>query len=136
MTENFEQGKIYQYDNIVQTIMTNVLIEHARLGGFVLKDFKPTNGAQKLYFNVTAVVADLSKEPIYLDMPLLSYLKLRLKFGKKRRNLLHFTSRYKNEIDIVEAISVQEMMDFVCKELSLDEKIFEEINNEYYGWIK
>lgn len=136
MTENFEQGKIYQYDNIVQTIMTNVLIEHARLGGFVLKDFKPTNGAQKLYFNITAVAADLSKELIYLDMPLLSYLKLRLKFGRKRKNLRHFTSRYKNEIDIVEAIEVQEMMDFVYKELSLEGEIFEEINNEYYGWIK
>lgn len=53
--------KYAEYDNVVRTIMTNVLVERERCGKFLLYDFKGNNGAEKLYFNVTAVAADLRK---------------------------------------------------------------------------
>ena len=126
---------IQEYDKIVQSVMTNVLVEKKRLGSYIIYKFNPNNNTHKLFFNVTAVAADLNRQPIFLDMSLWNYLRFSIKFGRRRRNLRWFGWRrhqYKSE----EIVPVQELMDFIGKEFDIDEKMFNDINNEYYGWVE
>lgn len=133
--EEINKEVIQEYDKIVQTIMTNILIEKERLGNFIIYKFNPGDDAQKLYFNVTTVAADLIRQPIYLDMSLWTYLCFRFKFGYKRRNLRWF-GWLRRKINIKEIVDTQELMDFISKELDIDRKMFNNINNEYYGWVE
>lgn len=126
---------IQEYDKIVQAVMTNILIEKERLGNFIIYKFNPDDDAQKLYFNVTAVAADLTRQPIYLDMSLWTYLCFRFKFGRKRKNLRWF-GRLRREVNTKEIVDTQELMDFISKEFDIDRKMFNNINNEYYGWVE
>ena len=136
MANRFDKEKIKEYDNVVQTIMNNVFVERQRLGIYLLYNFKPTNGAQKLFFNVTAIAADINKEFIYLDMPIWSYLKFRHKFGKKRQNLRWWGPLKRRKIKEKDIAGAQEMMDFIRDAMSIKESLYEEINNEYYGWAE
>ena len=124
-----------KYDEVVNVIMTNILVERARCGKYILYDFDETDDANKLYFNVTTVAADLNKEKIYLDMSLLSYIKFWKKRSKKRSNLRWFNwfqkkklNKYRTSVDII--------MNFICTELNLNYRLFKEINDEYYGWVE
>lgn len=123
------------YDQVVATIMANVLVEHKRCGKYLLYDFQPSNDADKLYFNITAIAADLGKENIYLDMPLRDYIKFRKKRRKKRTNLKWFNPFQKKKLPDENKTSVTLLMDFICDELKLNYHLFKEINDEYYGWI-
>jgi len=124
-----------KYDEVVTVVMKNVLVERERCGKYLLYDFHPTEDADKLYFNVTAIAADLGKEAIYLDMPLWNYIKFRKKRRKKRRNLRWLNWFQKKKLDDEHKTSVYLIMDFICEQLKLNYRIFKEINDEYYGWI-
>ena len=126
---------IQEYDKIVQSVMTNILIEKERLGNFIIYKFNPDDDAQKLYFNVTTVAADLTRQPIYLDMSLWTYLRFRFKFGRKRRNLRWF-GRLRRKVNTKEIVDTKELMDFIGKEFDINRKMFNNINNEYYGWVE
>jgi len=128
--------KYAEYDNVVGTIMTNVLVERERCGKFLLYDFKGNNGAEKLYFNVAAVVADLRKEAIYIDMPLVGYIKFWLKRRKYRKNLRWFGPIRKRKLDNEHKTSVYILMDFIREQLNISEELYNDINNEYYGWVE
>lgn len=123
------------YDSVVQTIMTNILVEHERCGKYLLYDFQPSDDANKLYFNVTAVAADLNKEKIYLNMPLLDFIFFWKKRRKKRKNLRWLNPIQKKKLSDENKTSVYIIMDFICEELKLNFHLFKEINDEYYGWI-
>lgn len=131
-----KEAKYKTYDKVVCTIMTNVLVERERCGKFLLYDFKGDNGAEKLYFNVAAVVADLRKEAIYIDMPLIGYIKFWLKRHKKRKNLRWFGLIRKRKLDNEHKTSVYILMDFIREQLNISEELYNEINNEYYGWVE
>lgn len=128
--------KYAEYDNVVRTIMTNVLVERERCGKFLLYDFKGNNGAEKLYFNVTAVAADLRKEAIYMDMPLMTYIKFWLKRRKNRKNLRWLGPIRKHKLDNEYKTSVYILMDFIREQLNISEELYDDINNEYYGWVE
>lgn len=123
------------YDSVVQTIMTNILVEHERCGKYLLYDFQPSDDADKLYFNITAIAADLGKENIYLNMPLWDYIKFRKKRRKKRVNLRWLNPIQKKKLSDEYKTSVSIIMDFICEQLKLNYRLFKEINDEYYGWI-
>lgn len=131
-----EETKYKTYDQVVSTIMTNVLIERERCGKFLLYDFQEDNDADRLYFNVLAIAADLNKENIYLDMPLREFLKFRKKRKKKRVNLKWFNPIQKKKLAEENKTSVFIIMDYICEQLNLNYHIFKEINNEYYGWVE
>lgn len=135
MSEELNLKKIAEYDRVIQTLLTNVLVERERNQCFLLYNFKPINAAQKLYFNVTTIAADVAKENIYLHMPLRKYLKLRFAFGKKRRNLKWFSPIKNRKLDSSSKVDVQVITDYVYQELNINEELYESINNEYYGWI-
>ena len=137
MENNMESIQKYaKYDNVVGTIMTNVLVERERCGKFLLYDFKGNNGAEKLYFNVAAVVADLRKEAIYIDMPLVGYFKFWLKRRKYRKNLRWFGPIRKRKLDNEHKTSVYILMDFIREQLNISEELYNDINDEYYGWVE
>lgn len=129
------ENKYTQYDNVVNTIMTNILVERERCGKYILYDFRPSDDADKLYFNVAAIAADLNKEKIYLGMPLLDFIFFWKKRRKKRHNLRWLNSIQKKKLSDEDKTSVSIIMDFICVQLKLNYRLFKEINDEYYGWI-
>lgn len=129
MEKNYEL-----YDKVVNTIMRNILVERQRCGKILLWDFNPTDPADRLYFNIAAIAADLNKECIYLNMPLKDYLKMKWKRRKTRKNLRYFGPIQAKELDDEHKTSIYILMDFIREQLEIDYKLFEEINNEYYGW--
>ena len=129
------ENKYTQYDNVVSTIMTNILIERERCGKYILYDFQPSNDADKLYFNVATIAADLYREKIYLGMPLLDFIFFWKKRRKKRHNLRWLNPIQKKKLSNEDKTSVSIIMDFICVQLKLNYRLFKEINDEYYGWI-
>lgn len=129
------ESKYTQYDNVVSTIMTNILIERERCGKYILYDFQPSNDADKLYFNVATIATDLYREKIYLGMPLLDFIFFWKKRRKKRHNLRWLNPIQKKKLSDEDKTSVSIIMDFICVQLKLNYRLFKEINDEYYGWI-
>lgn len=129
------ENKYTQYDSVVSTIMTNILVERERCGKYILYDFRPSDDADKLYFNVATIAADLNKEKIYLGMPLLDFIFFWKKRRKKRHNLRWLNPIQKKKLSDEDKTSVSIIMDFICVQLKLNYRLFKEINDEYYGWI-
>ena len=129
------EDKYNQYDLVVSTIMTNILVERERCGKFLLYDFDPNFAGDRLYFNVTAVAADLRTENIYLDMRFLDYIKFRFKC-KKRKNLKWFGPIKKRKLSDEYKTSVMVIIGFVAEKLNIQYDLFGEINDEYYGWFE
>ena len=122
------------YDTVVSTIMSNVMVERARCGKILLYDFRPELDMDKLYFNVAAIVADMSREKLYLHMPLRDYIRFRMKFWKKRTNLRWFSPWAEKKLEDGNKTSVGIIMSFVEEQLKLPKGLFKEINDAYYGW--
>ena len=129
------EDKHKQYDQVVQTVMTNVLVERQRCGKFLIYDFDQTDDGNRLYFNVMSVAADLEKEKIYLDMPLLDFIFFWKKRRKNRKNLRWLNPLQKKKLPDENKTSALIIMDFICEQLNLNYRLFKEINDEYYGWI-
>lgn len=129
------ENKYELYDFVVSTVMTNVLVERKRCGKFLLYDFRPDIPMDRLYFNVAAVAADLEREQLYLHMPFWEYIKLRMKFKKKRTNLKWFSPWAEKKLDDENKTSVGMIMHFVSERLDVLIDLFKEINDEYYGWV-
>lgn len=131
-----EETKYKMYDNVVSTVMMNVIVEKQRCGKFLIYDFDQTDDGNKLYFNVMSVAADLEKEKIYLDMPLLDFIFFWKKRRKNRKNLRWFGPLQKRKLSDENKTSTLIIMDFICEQLNLNYRLFKEINDEYYGWIE
>ena len=129
------ENKYELYDFVVSTVMTNVLVERERCGKFLLYDFRPEAHMDRLYFNVAAIAADLEREKLYLHMPFWEYIKLRIKFKKKRTNLVWFPPWAEKKLEDEYKTSVDILMSFVEEQLKLPKGLFKEINDEYYGWV-
>lgn len=136
LEKKFMENEYKKYDEVINVVMTNILVERQRCGKYLIYDFQEDSDADRLYFNVTAVAADLNNEKIYLDMPLLSYLKFKKKRSKKRTNLRWFNWFQKKKLDDEFKTSPAVIMDFICEQLKLNYRLFKEINDEYYGWIE
>ena len=135
MCEMTEDTKYKQYDSVVSTVMMNILIERKRCGRFLIYDFDQSDDGNRLYFNVMAVAADLEREKIYLDMPLLDFIFFWKKRRKNRKNLRWFNPIQKRKLADENKTSTSIIMDFICEKMNLNYRLFKEINDEYYGWI-
>ena len=124
-----------QYDEIVRTIMQNVLAERNIASRILLWDFQEEQATDRLYFNVASIIADIYKENIYLQMPLIPYLKMKWRRRKGRKNLRWVGHFRANQLPEDAKTSVFILMDYVREYYDLPYEIFEDINNEYYGWI-
>ena len=131
--EMTEMDKYKEYDNVVRTVMINILVERGRCGKYLLYNFNPAKGAEKLYYNVAAIASDGNREKLYLDMPFFSYLKFKSK-RKKRKNLRWFNPIQKIRMNDALKASVSDIMNFIKKDLNLSDELYDLINDEYYGW--
>jgi hypothetical protein len=122
------------YDEVVATIMSNIIVERFRCGKIVLWDFQEDNDWDRLYFNVAAIVADMNHEAIYLQMPYHKYLKMKWRRRKQRKNLRYLYSWRAYNVPPENKTSVYIIMDFVREYHKLPESYFKEINDKYYGW--
>lgn len=123
------------YDTVVGTIMSNVIVERQRCGKIILWDFQEDNDWDRLYFNVAAIVADMNKELIYLQMPFWEYVKMKWKRRKQRKNLRYLSRSRAEDISYESRTSVYIIMDFIRDFYNLDKDCFGKINSEYYGWV-
>ena len=122
-----------QYDEIVRTIMQNVVNQSTYTDGkVVLWDFQQNCDADKLYYNVACIVADLFNEQIYIQMPFFQFLKL--KYKQRKRKNIHWIDRKTNKINAMGKTSVYIIMNYIKDYYQIDEQKFADINNEYYGW--
>ena len=128
--------KFGRYDEIVNTILKNILVERERCGKILLWDFNPVDHGDRLYFNVAAIVADLNKEPIYLNMPLFDYLKFKWKRRKSRKNLRYFGPSHAVKLDDEHKTSIYIIMDYIRETMDFDYSLYKDINDEYYGWVE
>lgn len=124
-----------QYDEIVATIMANVLSERKIAGKIVLWDFQSNESLDRLYFNVASIVSDMEKENIYLQMPFIDYLKLKWQFHKIRKNLRWCSPMMARELPDESKTSIYIIMSFIAEYYNIDMKIFEAIQNEFYSWV-
>ena len=128
--------KTKKYDEIVGTILQNVLAEYKRTGKIILWDFQEEQDLDRLYFNVAAMVSDIKGIPIYVQMPLFPYLKMKWKRRKTRKNLRRLTQSIAKLIPDESRTSVFIIMDFIREFYDIDLGAFKEINDEYYGWVE
>ena len=131
-----DKEKFGRYDEIVNTILKNILVERERCGKILLWDFNPIDHGDRLYFNIAAIVADINKEPIYLNMPLFDYLKLKWKRRKSRKNLRYFGPSHAAKLDNEHKTSIYIIMDFIREQMNFDYSLYKDINDEYYGWVE
>lgn len=127
-------NKFLEYDKVVNVIAQNVLVERQRCGKFLLYDFDQTQNEDQLYYNVMAVMADVKKEKLYIDMSFFQYVKFKLHRFKVRKNLRWFGPIQKKKLSDENKTSVYIIMDFIREQLNLTDNFFKEINDEYYGW--
>ena len=130
---NLETEK--KYNQIVATIMANVLSERKIAGKIVLWDFQQDSSADRLYFNVASIVSDKEKENIYLQMSFIDYLKLKWQFRKVRRNLRWCSPLIARELSDESKTSLYLIMDYIrdyYAEPNFD--IFKQIQDEFYRW--
>ena len=131
-----DKEKFGRYDEIVNTILKNILVERERCGKILLWDFNTVDHGDRLYFNIAAIVADLNKEPIYLNMPLFDYLKFKWKRRKSRKNLRYFGPSHAAKLDNEHKTSIYIIMDFIREQMEFDYSLYKDINDEYYGWVE
>lgn len=131
-----EKEKFEKYDKVVNTVVMNVFVEQKRCGKILLWDFTPELPADRLYFNVAAIVADLGKEPIYLNMPFIAYLRFKWKRRKARKNLRYFGPIQARKLSDDNKTSIYLIMDFVAEQLNITHDFFKEVNDAYYGWVE
>lgn len=129
------EDKYKHYDEIVKTIVLNVEAERQYAGKIILWDFHEEKDSDKLYFNVAAMVADIYNELMYVQMPLIPYLKMKWKRRKTRKNLRRLGRRVIKTLPVQSQTSIGIIMEFVKNHYKETDEIFTEINNEYYGWV-
>lgn len=130
------EEKYNEYDVLVNSIYLNICAERQHAGKIILWDFQESQDADRLYFNVATIVADLNDENIYLNMPLIDYIKLKWKRRKSRKNLRWINPFMAKNLPVEAKTSVYIILDFVARAYNKDMKIFKEINDEYYGWVE
>lgn len=124
-----------RYDIIVSTIMQNVLAERRIANKIILWDFQEKQPMDRLYFNVAAIVADMNNEPIYVQMALIPYLKMKWKRRKTRKNLRWIGPIMAKELPNEAKTSVYVLMCFIAEFHKIDLKVFDDIQNAYYSWV-
>lgn len=120
----------YERDLVIASILTNIQVEAHRFDDKIaLRDFDQTNPNHQLYFNVAFIFSSMSGTPIYLDMPLFSYLKFKLTHWKWHKILRRIL---KDDLD-GRVLDINEIMNFVRQSFQIEKGEFEKINEKVYG---
>ena len=125
-----------RYNQIVGTLIQNVISEYGRAGKkVVLWDFHEEQPYDRLYFNAAAIFADWKKKKMYIQMPLIPYLKLKWRRRKTRRNLRWCGPLMAHTLPDEAKTSVYLIMSFVAEYYNIDMEVFKTIQDEFYSWV-
>ena len=124
-----------KYNQIVGTIMQNILVERCTTNKIILWDFQESQPMDRLYFNVASIIADLGRECMYIQMPLFAYLKMKWRRRKTRKNLRWCGPLMKKRLPDEAKTSIYLIMSFIAEYYNIDMEVFEDIQNEFYGWV-
>lgn len=132
-----DNSREIENNKIAGVVMENILAERQRMGKkIILWDFQQDQWTDRLYFNVAVMTSDVLNENVYLDMPLIDFWKFKWRRRKVRKNLKRVGKKIKNEIEVNDRTSIYEIMIYVQRTFNLENDRFEEINNEFYGWLE
>lgn len=121
-----ENDKQRYYDEIVSTIIQNVLAEYQHNGRFVISNFNPSFAADRLYFEASLIASEFyNNEPIYIHAPFLTYWHFKFTHWKLRKII-----KYTGKLYGVTSVSV--IMEHVRKYYDLDWSVFGDIVKEFY----
>lgn len=121
------------YDDIIGTLLMNVLSEDQRCGDIVLKDFHAERFSHKLYFEAAIIANAICHSPIYLNMPLIEYLKF--KYSKRNKKMHKSIHRYNTLVaGTLKAAPTQLslILDHVADYYKIDNEVYTKIYKEYY----
>lgn len=125
------------YDEIVSLILLNIVSEYSLCKNqIIIWNFNPENPLHQLYFNVAAIFSDLNKTFLYIQTDFFTYLKLKWKRRKVRKNLRYLTKSKAESIPKENQTQIETILNYIKETKNLDSSIFEEINKAYYGWVK
>ena len=115
------------YDKVISTTLVNFMIEDNRNDGLLMGEFNPKNMNHLYAFEVIMILSTSIQKIVYLDMPLISYWKFKLNNWKIRKSFKRYGRN--NEIKKIET---NKILDFMKKELNLEDDIYEKIYKAYY----
>lgn len=125
-----------RYNQIVGTIMQNVISECGLAGDrIVLWDFHEDQPYDRLYFNAAAIVANWKKKRMYVQMPLINYVKFKWKRRKTHRSLRWCGPLMARALPSEAKTSIYLIMSFVAEYYNIDMEVFKTIQDEFYTWI-
>ena len=126
-----------RYDEIVALILLNVMNEYIYCNKqIILWNFFPDNHLHRLYFNVAVMLSDMLKIPIYIQTDLFTYIKLKWKRRKTRKNLRYLTRRRADSVQDGCKTDIEDILKCVCESKNTDFSTLKEINDKYYGWVE
>lgn len=119
-----------RYDEVLNSILLNVMVEEGRDNGIYLKGYDGS-AKDKLYLNAAIATSALTgQQKIVMLMPLHKYIVFLCKNWKGKRQFKWMSDwRAKSEI----TSNLNDILDCVAKALNVTDEEFEEIYNAYYG---
>jgi len=130
------------YDQVISTLITNVMSEKKRNRRIILRSFDCTDPSHMLYYEASAIISDIGNTPIYLNMKLWDYIKF-VYHNIKRWKRLKWVSNEKvleweldrgNDFIIASVDTITSFVkQFYLKERQLSFSEFDTIYGQIYG---
>ena len=125
-------GNLKLYDEIVGTVVANVLAESTRTDNKIyLKWFESGQASHNVYFEGACIAAAVLKTQIYMDMPLHKYILFKFKNWRRRKLLKWVRTKKVPE----SATQIQLIIKHISTHFELipeTDAIWRDINYRYY----
>lgn len=125
-------GNLKLYDEIVGTVVANVLAESTRTDNKIyLKWFESDQASHNVYFEGASIAAAVLKTQIYMDMPLHKYILFKFKNWRRRKLLKWVRTKKVPE----SATQIQLIINHISTHFELTPEtgaIWRDINYRYY----
>ena len=116
------------YDKVVSTTLVNFMIEDNRNNGLAFYSFDPENKEHLYAFEIALILSQSIHKKFYLDIDFFKYWKFRFKNWTVRKSFSRYTA--KNKVSWLELVNI---LNYIKKELGLDDEIYEQIYENYYA---
>ena len=128
-----DENRVRKYDEIVTTVLQNVLVERERVGKIVLFGFDPKIYSHRLYYHVAVIASAINQENIYLGMGVVDYVKFVCTHWQMRKVLRRFGNYWHSEdVDPMKLSSVHSVMHHVKEYYGIGETTCGNIVKEFY----
>ena len=135
------------YDEIISVSISNAGAERQRNGICLLNNFEPKNPRHMLYYEASLIYCSIIGEPLYLNMPLLKYIKFILHHWPSHKQLKYMSLTKISEKELDESYDleftiapVDKIMDYVAnwahEMYDMSAEDFDKIYEEVYGCQK